>query len=73
LDADKSAWCGAFSFFSKSYVRDTMTLDELIKHAYGQSKKGSGARSNAVMQELGWLNANNELSVEVIRINTLGY
>ena len=39
LAYDKGRWCGAFSFFAKSHVHSTMSFEEIIKHAQGQSKQ----------------------------------
>jgi hypothetical protein len=61
LASDNSKLCGLFTFFSKSYVRDTMSLKELVNHATGLSDKGTGSRSNQVMKEMGWLDADNQI------------
>lgn len=65
LVSDKSSYCGIYSFFVKSYVTDDMDLTEIVKHAQGLSKEGSGARSKLVMKQLGWLDVNNNVSGEL--------
>jgi hypothetical protein len=67
LLADKRAWCGIYSFFAKSYVNKNMSLKELVSHAQGLSKQGSGSRSLTVMKgtALGWLDENNQVTDEI--------
>lgn len=65
LTSDKSAWCGLYSFFAKSYVNKNMSLKELVQHAQGLSKQGSGKRSQEVMKKMGWLNENNEVTSKI--------
>ncbi|CAM2993784.1 Uncharacterised protein [Legionella steigerwaltii] len=60
--SDQKAWCGFYSFFATSYVNNDMSLKELVEHAQGHSKQGSGKRSQEVMRKMGWLNENNEVS-----------
>ena len=72
LVSDKSSYCGIYSFFVKSYVTNDMDLTEIVKHAQGLSKEGSGKRSQLVMKQLGWFDVNNnvtgELSAVIARI-----
>lgn len=60
LTEDKSSWCGFFP--TRSYALEhTGSLQELVDHAKGKSKTGSGARTLEIMKnKLGWLDANNE-------------
>jgi hypothetical protein len=55
LARDKHRFFGLKSYFACSRV-EGKSIDELIKHAKGESKKGSGERSFKVMRALGWLN-----------------
>ena len=61
LASDNAKFCGLFTFFSKSYVQDTMSLKEMVIHATGLSGKGTGMRSNNVMKEMGWLDEDNKI------------
>ncbi|MDP3267940.1 MAG: hypothetical protein Q8M40_02715 [Legionella sp.] len=65
LTANKGAFFGLYSFFVKSHVNKNMSLNELVTHAQGLSKTGSGKRSREVMQHLGWLNDRNEVDKEL--------
>lgn len=62
LSADKGALCGLYGFFALSYIKDTMSLKEMVQHAQGLSKEGNGARSRSLMKEMGWLNKDNTIS-----------
>ncbi|KTD50752.1 Uncharacterised protein [Legionella quateirensis] len=65
LVSDKSLYCGIYSFFVKSYVTNDMDLSEIVKHAQGLSKEGTGMRSKLVMKQLGWLDVNNNVTGEL--------
>ncbi|MCW8397745.1 hypothetical protein OQJ26_02950 [Legionella sp. PATHC038] len=65
LTSDKKAWCGLYSFFATSYVKNDMSLQELVDHAQGHSKQGSGKRSQEIMKSMGWLNEDNEVCGEI--------
>ncbi|WP_454781787.1 hypothetical protein [Legionella sp. WA2022007384] len=65
LFQDKSAWCGIYSFFAKSYVNKDLSLDELVEHAQGRSKHGNGKRSKEIMQSMGWLDENNQVTDKI--------
>lgn len=65
LTSDKNAWCGLYSFFATSYVKKDMSLKELVDHAQGHSKQGSGKRSQEIMKSMGWLNEDNEVCGEI--------
>lgn len=60
LEQDKQAWCGLYSFFARSNVREDMDFDHLLKHA-----QGSGKRSQEVMHSLGWLDNDNQLNLKL--------
>ncbi|KTD34214.1 hypothetical protein Lmor_1611 [Legionella moravica] len=68
LISDKRSWCGLYSFFATSHVRNEMDLTELVKHAQGLSRQGTGKRSQLVMKELGWLDADNNIIGELSTI-----
>ncbi|WP_392537439.1 hypothetical protein [Legionella sp. 227] len=65
LTSDKKAWCGLYSFFATSYVKNDMSLQELVDHAQGHSKQGTGKRSQEIMKSMGWLNEDNEVCGEI--------
>lgn len=69
LTADKGAFCGIYGFFARSYIKDSMSLKEMVEHAQGFSKEGSGARSRTLMKEMGWLNADNTISGDLSLLN----
>lgn len=60
LTKDKEAWRGCYSFFATSKVRDDMSFEEILSHA--QSKNN---RSWEVMQELEWLDNQNQLTLSL--------
>ncbi|KTD08546.1 hypothetical protein [Legionella jamestowniensis] len=68
LSADKGAWCGLYSLFAKSHVKSEADLHELVKHAQGLSKEGSGKRSQLVMKQLGWLDKNNQVRSDLASV-----
>lgn len=63
LDIEQKSGFGFGRFFYKNeYITENMSLEQLIDHAQGQGAPGStGARSHAVMQDLGWLTASGKL------------
>lgn len=67
LTDDKSAWCGIYSFFAKSYVNKNMSLKQLVEHAQGRSMHGNGKRSKEIMKTIGWLDENNEITDKISR------
>ncbi|MCW8443001.1 hypothetical protein OQJ05_02915 [Fluoribacter gormanii] len=67
LTDDKSAWCGIYSFFAKSYVNKNMSLKQLVEHAQGRSMHGNGKRSKEIMKTMGWLDENNEITDKISR------
>lgn len=62
LAEDKKAWFGLYAFFATSHVNlEKMSFDELLQHAQGLSKKGTGARTFSVLKDMGVLTPNKEL------------
>lgn len=66
LIKNNRAYCGLYSLFSRSNLPRDKSLKDMIEHAQGRSAQGTGFRSREVMKSLGWLNAKNEVSDELM-------
>ncbi|MBL7480104.1 SGNH/GDSL hydrolase family protein [Legionella bononiensis] len=59
LDKDNKAWLGLYSLFAYSQIKNDMTFDQIVTHA-----QSTNNRSREVMQELDWLDSQNQLGLK---------
>ena len=59
LDKDNKAWLGLYSLFAYSQIKKEMTFDQIVTHA-----QSTNNRSREVMQELDWLDNQNQLELK---------